>query len=271
MLIARIPAPPVRAFVSALWHAEGWRPEHPRERIMPDGTANLIIALDDREGSAGEPIMNGPRSGSAILRSAGIARSIIGAHFTPGGVAAVSDMPLSEIRDRHVSLADLVGPAVTELRERLLQAATAGQRLDVLESWLGARMRGRRGADPAILWAARQLARPLARVSNVAESIGYSGRWLAATFERDIGLTPKLFNRVQRFHGALRLARKHACPDLADLAAAAGYYDQAHLTHEFGRLAGMSPSVLLAARTEHINHIAVRSEERGVPSRRRGA
>jgi AraC-like DNA-binding protein len=63
---------------------------------------------------------------------------------------------------------------------------------------------------------------------------------------------------VQRFQGALRRAHRRASVDLADLAAAAGYFDQAHLTHEFNSLAGMSPSVLLAGRTEFLNHVVDR-------------
>ena len=254
MLIARVPSQPVRNFVSTLWYAEDWRPNGARERIMPDATANLIISLDGS--SPARAMIMGPRTEFATLRPATVPLAIIGAHFVPGGIAVLADVPISELRDRPVALFDLVGPSAAELRERLMQAATPEARLDLLETWLGLAIRVRAGADPAILWAARRLARPLARVADVAESVGYSGRWFAARFEREIGLTPKLFHRVRRFQTTLRLARRYASPDLADLAAAAGYHDQAHLSHEFVRLGGMSPSALLAARTEHLNHIA---------------
>jgi AraC-like DNA-binding protein len=89
----------------------------------------------------------------------------------------------------------------------------------------------------------------------VTTQVGRSSRWFIDRFASDVGLTPKVFSRVQRFQAALRDAHRRPSVDLADLAAAAGYFDQAHLTHEFNRIAGMSPSVLLAGRTEFLNHV----------------
>jgi methylphosphotriester-DNA--protein-cysteine methyltransferase len=71
-------------------------------------------------------------------------------------------------------------------------------------------------------------------------------------------LTPKTFSRVQRFQSALRHVHGDASLDLADLAVSSGYYDEAHLIHEFNRLAGMPPSALLARRTEFLNHVVER-------------
>jgi AraC-like DNA-binding protein len=105
------------------------------------------------------------------------------------------------------------------------------------------------------VWATRQLRGPSTRVADVTAQIGRSSRWFIDRFARDVGLTPKVFSRVQRFQAALRLARPRVSVDLADLAAAAGYFDQAHLTHEFTRLAGLSPAVLFAGRTDFLNHV----------------
>jgi AraC-like DNA-binding protein len=57
-----------------------------------------------------------------------------------------------------------------------------------------------------------------------------------------VGLAPKRWVRVARFNAA---AQSLAVPDrrrLADLAHDHGYADQAHLTREFGALAGVPPS-----------------------------
>ncbi len=47
---------------------------------------------------------------------------------------------------------------------------------------------------------------------------------------------------MQRF---LELAKTHRALDLANLAAAAGYADQAHLSREARRLAGLTPATIL--------------------------
>jgi hypothetical protein len=52
---------------------------------------------------------------------------------------------------------------------------------------------------------------------------------------------------VLRFQRFLALAARDAAPDLAWLAFEAGYADQAHLTRESTRLAGLPPAALLAS------------------------
>src|SRR5205085_11957140 len=100
--------------------------------------------------------------------------------------------------------------------------------------------------DPAIAWSVRQLRQPHMRVRDVSAQIGRSSRWFIDRFSRVVGLPPKVFSRIQRFQAALRNVN---CRNLADLAVSSGYYDQAHLIHEFNRVAGMSPSAPLAGRT----------------------
>jgi transcriptional regulator GlxA family with amidase domain len=53
-------------------------------------------------------------------------------------------------------------------------------------------------------------------------------------------VTPKHYYRIQRFNEATRRLAGGA-DALADVAAAGGYCDQAHLTREFRELAGVTP------------------------------
>jgi AraC-like DNA-binding protein len=258
MMRSRVPAPPLSACVKVLWYADGWAPA-PNERHMPDGSAGLIMALDGGRQSGPRAIVTGPRSTSFVMGGANVASTLVGAQFTHEGAAAFFDIPISDLRNAHAQLSDLAGLSSTLLVERLSAAQTPDARLDLLEGWLCQRMRQRRGPDRAVIWAVHQLRRPRARVADVAAHIGRSSRWFIDRFTSDVGLTPKVFSRVQRFQSALRYAHGRASVNLADLAASAGYFDQAHLAHEFRMLAGLSPSALLAGRTEFLNHIVDRS------------
>jgi AraC-like DNA-binding protein len=256
MMRRRVPAPPLSAFVKVLWYADGWAPAL-NERHMPDGSAGVIMALNGGWQSGPRAIVTGPRSMSFVMGGANVA-TLVGAQFTHEGAAAFFDIPISELRNAHAQLSDLAGLSSTLLVERLLAAQTPDTCLDLLERWLCERMRQRPGPDQAVVWAVHQLRRPRARVADVAAHIGRSSRWFIDRFTRDVGLTPKVFSRVQRFHSALRYAHGRASVNLADLAASAGYFDQAHLAHEFKMLAGLSPSALLAGRTEFLNHVVGR-------------
>jgi AraC-like DNA-binding protein len=64
-------------------------------------------------------------------------------------------------------------------------------------------------------------------------------------FRETVGVSPKAFAQLARFHRALRTAREDVHASWASIAAAAGYYDQAHLIAEFRAIAGVTPRALL--------------------------
>lgn len=84
-------------------------------------------------------------------------------------------------------------------------------------------------------------------VGQLVDEVGCSHRHLVARFREQVGLAPKAVARVLRFQASLRLLERGG-RSLADVAASAGYYDQAHLHREFRDFAGCTPSALLAAR-----------------------
>jgi transcriptional regulator GlxA family with amidase domain len=89
--------------------------------------------------------------------------------------------------------------------------------------------------------------RPAGNLDGLAALTGLGERQLRRRFEASVGYGPKTFQRIMRFRRWLHLAE--AAPSetrsLADLAAEAGYADQAHLTREVTRLAGQPPTALL--------------------------
>jgi AraC-like DNA-binding protein len=82
-------------------------------------------------------------------------------------------------------------------------------------------------------------------VSAVAVDLGVSERHLRRVFREAVGMSPKTFAKLTRFHRALRAARREAHPRWASIAAHAGYYDQAHLIAEFRAITGVTPGALL--------------------------
>lgn len=256
MLTGRRPAAPLSDQVAMIWYAENWKPVESRQRHMPDGSSQLIISL----GSAASElsIFTGPRSESGFIDTSE-PLTLVGAWFKKGGAAPFLRLPASELHNIDAPLADVCGRGAASLRERLLETQGPERRMTVLEQWLASRLRAARQPEPAVLWAVRQFERmPAVRVSDVAGRIGRSSRWFIERFAGNVGLTPKVFSRIQRFHLALRHAHTHPDVSLAQLAAAAGYFDQAHFNHDFRSIAGITPSEYLTCRTEHLNHVAVR-------------
>jgi AraC-like DNA-binding protein len=94
-------------------------------------------------------------------------------------------------------------------------------------------------------------------VAALAATVGVVPRTLQRHFRNRTGLAPKRYAAVQRFSDALRqVALGHG--SLAQLASDAGYSDQAHLTTDLGRHAGLSPGRFRAMARWQIAPDAVR-------------
>jgi AraC-like DNA-binding protein len=106
--------------------------------------------------------------------------------------------------------------------------------------------------DRAMARAAVLLRDPAARAEAVAAEVGLSERQFRRRSQAAAGYGPKTLQRVLRFHRFVRLldAAPAAAPppDLAALAAQAGYADQAHLTRECSALSGFTPAALARVR-----------------------
>jgi AraC-like DNA-binding protein len=265
-----VPDPPLSGLVNSIWLYEATVPPHARERVLPSGSMQLIINLredklhvSDPDGSS-EPnsfpgsLLSGAHSEPFLIDTVHQS-STMGVQFRPGGAFPFLAPPADEFRNTHVSLDAVWGTGSAELRERLLQAEAASDRLVILADALLQRASGPLVRRPAVSYALKAFRGgvPAGTVRDVSEQVGLSSRRFIQVFSQEVGLTPKLFSRVQRFQRALRIIRKHAEVDWAEVAAASGYFDQSHLIHEFREFTGLSPNAYLPHRGPHINHVAV--------------
>ena len=204
-------------------------------RFGPATRAGLDVhAMGVRQRVYRKLIRGGQRTVSARLH--------LGAH------EAVLGVPASEIAGRVVALEDLWGSATTRrLCERLGEASSVAGAATILQSAIAERTAlasGQRGGAQLALAAAERLTK--ASVSSVAYDPRVSERHLRRVFQEAIGMSPKTFARLARFRHALRAARESDHQGWASIAAAAGYYDQAHLIAEFRLIASASPQRLLS-------------------------
>jgi AraC-like DNA-binding protein len=155
---------------------------------------------------------------------------------------------MSELLNQRVDAADLgTGPA-TVLARALPGSLAPAQALRVLAAMTGA-MTAEGPADPLAARAARMLRHPGARAEGVADRLDVSERQLRRRCQAAVGYGPGTLRRVLRFRRFVSWADAGApSADLASAAARLGYADQAHLTRECVRLAGLTPTALLAAR-----------------------
>jgi AraC-like DNA-binding protein len=83
-----------------------------------------------------------------------------------------------------------------------------------------------------------------------------SQRRFIELFRHEVGMTPKLFCRVERFQGVIRNLERARDVDWVDVALSYGYSDQSHFNHDFREFSGVRPSDYLSLRLSqnHIRH-----------------
>jgi AraC-like DNA-binding protein len=253
--IYRVSTKPLSTCVDYLWLVDGYVQPHAREFVLPSASMSLVVDFDDQTTDAVR--IYGARSYPLVLGTSQPLR-LIAAHFKPGGGFPFAACPVSEVHNLQVPLTVFWPSETAELRERILQAQTDDERFHVLEGFLVRRLRLSRPYSAAVRYAIRQFqyADPIPSVGSVRDQIGISAQRFIEVFRTEVGLSPKMFARLARFRRALRCIDRRAGIDWADVAVAAGYFDQPHFIHDFRQFAGVTPSAYMRHRTS-ANHVRI--------------
>jgi AraC-like DNA-binding protein len=266
---AHKPVSSLARFVDHLWCLND-APAHQLERVLPAGTLELVINLDqdafrihDRERPSqyqriAGAIVSGAYSRYFVIDTREHA-SIIGVHFKPGGALPFFPVPSGALADRHVELEQLWGVSARALREQLCEERGPQRRFQLLEQALLARLAGNRAPRPAACAGLEWLSAGR-KVTEVASALGLSRRRLITVFTEDVGVTPKVFARIMRFQRALARAQSPDASDWSQIALQMGYFDQSHMIRDFVDFAGLTPAALrVDGSATHVKtaHIAI--------------
>jgi AraC-like DNA-binding protein len=261
------PKPPLSKFIDNFWLYEGQEAEHKTERILPTGTLELVINLRKNElrfYDAERP-ENCSRFSGAVVSGAhgrGFAPDtaeetfIIGVHFKPGGAFPFLGLPAGDLSDTHVDLETLWGPWAGRLRERLCAVRTSAERFQLLQEALLSRLchgvEQHYAVSAALEMFGRNQTGPTVR--EAAKYLGLSQRRFIQVFKAEVGMTPKLFSRIQRFQQTRTFIQQNPSPNWAALALDLGYFDQSHFIREFLEFSGLSPTDYLHRHKSFIEH-----------------
>ncbi|MGA8099324.1 MAG: helix-turn-helix domain-containing protein [Candidatus Cybelea sp.] len=252
---------PLHGTVERIWYFDG-RLTHERERVFPDGTAELIVMLDERHRDGGDPALaafpavciNGCRTQPSVVVSPRGRCRVLGIRFAPAGACSLLRSNMKQLVDVTIDVRDVIGRASDELGERCATAAqisplserrNAASVVFAAVNWLLPLARVDR--DALVQWTSAKIreARGTVSLDRLGARLGVSRNEFARRFRDHTGLTPKRFARIVRFHNALSLL--HRSEKIAAVAAELAYYDQAHMYRDFAEFARLTPGEFLSA------------------------
>jgi len=238
----------LEAAISRIWFLE-MAPLRPFEKILPMPFAHLIVNLSDpyrvydRAGEASivpDSFVSGLQWGYLVIESPARIRHI-GVEFSPTGLGTFAPDLAGGSSDRVQGAGGLL-PGVESFAADARDIDDGNEALVALDSYL--RGLSRHPLDSVAAAAVALIHSDTERpISVVAEQLSISQDELVERFRRATGSTPKRHARIVRFHRFIDAVHAGAGPpDWAQLAVAAGYYDQPHVIREFRAFSGWTPA-----------------------------
>lgn len=208
-----------------------------RFRLSPGGATYHFADGSVQEAPAHHVV--GPTSGAMRVVAEGPVH-VFGAGITPAGWAAITGASASSFLNHVVDAHELLGRAIDEAADALIQADGTAAMVDIVEAMIaGLTARARRQSSfvaQVDSWLADS---PSPQVDDLIAATGLSRRQIERRCNALYGAPPKLLARKYR---ALRAAVALAAHE-ADASALIdrGFYDQSHFIREVKQFTGLTP------------------------------
>lgn len=269
-MIFEIIPPPEKysSLVESIFYFKDYNAEHPFERLVPDGSMNIIIELDNQlrhivDNDTHEPIYDYKRVWVSGLHDEYFTITVppdgelLVIRFKPCGAKPFLHQPIDELKGKVLNANEKLWMDLLQLRENILAASNLKSKLNLAIEWLHSKFDEDHLPPEAILTAAHQIQQQPAYLFNqldkMADEAGYSNKQFIQIFKNFTGVPPKIFQRIMRFNEAIALIREEKTVNWVQISSDSGYYDQAHFIKEFQSFSGFNPTDFLELESDRIN------------------
>lgn len=248
----------------------GFVPEHTVEKLLPDGSINIIIDMDDtpkklfnnndftRFKEFEKYFISGQHKEFIHIDAKGDSKLII--RFQLGGAYPFFNFPISNLNNNVEQLELYFGDAIIELRKKILEEKDANVKFLIVEQFFLNRLKDGVEDNTALSIAIQHLREdPLQLTTkDLAKRAGVSQKHLISLFDKYVGLTPKYLARIFRFQKVLLQIEEQKKIEWVQITYDCGYYDQAHFIKDFYAFSGINPSQYITVKGEYLNYIPVK-------------
>lgn len=265
-LRTHIPSSPLNNHIALFTYYKQYNPDYSATRILPDGSVELLIILDDIQRvfytdtsnifMCKKAILSGVQREYIYANAAGY--SLFAIKFKVGGSYPFLHLPVSEFNNLFVDAEHVLGNALLLLREQLLELSEPREMFLLVEKYLMERLTNYRQQQRTVDTAVFSIHNSkLISLRQMAEELGYSQKQFIHIFKKHVGLSPKYYQRIARFNKVLKAVDKQQSIDWSQIGYTCGFYDQAHLINDFKYFSGMAPKDYLAQKGEFSNFIPI--------------
>ncbi|MFF2480311.1 helix-turn-helix domain-containing protein [Paenibacillus sp. NPDC058071] len=207
--------------------------------VVPDGCLHLVVCCHKEHPSANicGTIFKG-RQGVFVRSDC----EYFVICFMPGYAEFFLKYPIGEFSELEIPVQE-VFPYSDELLEKIAEQSTFEGRIRAFEAFYLKHYRMGLEIPLLVKYLTEKIItiQGALNVKELAEDTGYSNRYLLKSFEKFVGVSPKLLSRIVRFQNVIHsLEHKHYEQTL-DRIFEMGYFDQNHFIKEFKEFSFITP------------------------------
>lgn len=246
------PCSELMTLVKCYWTLESPAEDTPQKQtIVPDGCIEMIFHYGnlyrqyiENKNSIIQPkcFVIGQLTQPLEIEPTG-KTGIFSVRFHPNGFFPFATIPVKEMENTAVPLKEIFGKKGQEIEEKILNAPSTSERIELIELFLLEKLTNIETVDrivkstvETILTANGQL-----KVDELSKLNNINRRQLVRKFYSTIGLSPKQLSKTIRLQATLKMLLNQRFTSLTFLAYENGYYDQAHFIKDFKELTGFTP------------------------------
>jgi AraC-like DNA-binding protein len=231
------PSKNLQQFIDSYWYFTNEDSSNIESPVLPDGCMDIIFPLtgDNR------PFVVGTMTKAETV-SIKPGQRMLGIRFRPAIAPSLLKIPAIELRDTIIPLACINKNLAGEMGELAFKQQIANQ-IELYNEKIANVIQGI-DIDERVLYAANLVTELQGNISldTVAQETGMSLRHMERLFKHHVGISPKRFARIVRFHQSHIALSKSNASSLAATAYQYGYTDQAHFNKDYKIFTGVSPT-----------------------------
>ncbi|NGM62213.1 AraC family transcriptional regulator [Sphingobacterium sp. SGG-5] len=187
----------------------------------------------------------------SVLFSSSLHLDLIAVNFTPIGIFQLTGIDLDSFTDQIIDAEAVFGKDINELYEKIMTLNDKTQILGMIDEFLCMKARERKKHNrPCILTSLSLLNQHAGNISvrMLQKATNTNPRTLERSFRSEIGMSPKMYQRLLRFNQAKQYIEENQYTAWWEVAVRFGFYDPSHFISEFQTFAGQTPK-------EYINRL----------------
>ena len=183
-------------------------------------------------------------------------------HFQPGALFRVVNLPLYEFGEDYFDAEMILGRDARGVSERLANGRSYAEMVEVVEAYLVRSVaRSTQDVLPVDRAAARLTADPRhISLDWLAGQACLSPRQFNRKFTERIGVGPKIYSRLVRYHRAYLFKAAHPAIAWPTVAIECGYTDYQHLVRDFRQFTDATPNAWLQEDAASPENVLTRSD-----------